>query len=93
MFNACAFQMSDMLARIFPRKPSLGKEGGKSGVQNLTEPATVSLTERSRGIKWLCLVANTAVSLVLKSEARLKIKAEQEGGDFPRSLNSIVMLA
>lgn len=51
VFSACAFEMSDMLLRIFPRKPSLCKEGGKSGVQNLTEPATISLTERSKGIK------------------------------------------
>ena len=83
MFSACTSQMSDMLSWMFPRKPSLCKDGG---VQNLTELATISLTERSKGIKWLHLAVNTAVSLVLKSETRLKIKAEQEGGDFPRSL-------
>lgn len=92
VFGACAFQMADKLSQMFPTKPSLCKEGGKSSMQNLTEPATISLTGRSKGIKWLCSAANTAVSLVLKFEAGLKIKAEQEGGDFPRSLNLIVML-
>lgn len=83
VFSACTFQMSDRLSRMFPRKPCLCKEGG---VQNLVELAVISLTERSKDSKRLRLAVNTAVSLVLKSETRLKIKAEQEGGDFPRSL-------
>lgn len=51
VFGVCAFQMADMLSQMFPTKPSLCKEGGKSSVQNLTESATISLTERSKGIK------------------------------------------
>lgn len=69
-----------------PQKTISVQRRWKIVVQNLTELATVSLTERSKGIKWLHLTVNTAVSLVLQSETVLKIKAEQEGGDFPRSL-------
>lgn len=50
VFSSYAFQMSDMLSLIFPRKPFLCREGGKS-VQNLIELSTVSLTERSKSIK------------------------------------------
>lgn len=45
VFSACTFQMSDRLSRMFPRKPSLCKEGG---VQNFVELAIISLTERSK---------------------------------------------
>lgn len=55
-------------------------------MQNLIELATISLTKSRKSIKWLGLAVYTAVSLVLESETRLKIKAEEEGGDFPRSL-------
>lgn len=55
-------------------------------MQNLIELATISLTKRSKSIKWLGLAVYTTVSLVLESETRVKIKAKEEGGDFPRSL-------
>lgn len=61
VFSSCAFQMSDMLSQMFPRKPFLCKEGRKS-VQNLIELATISLTKRSKSIKWLGLAVCTAVS-------------------------------
>lgn len=62
------------------------QERWKISVQNLIELATISLTKSRKSIKWLGLAVYTAVSLVLESETRLKIKAEEEGGDFPRSL-------
>lgn len=58
----------------------------KIGVQNLTELATISLAKRSKSIRWLGLAVYATVSLALESETGLKIKAEEEGGDFPRSL-------
>lgn len=55
-------------------------------MQNLIELATISLTKSSECIKWFGLAVYTTVSLLLESVTRLKIKAEESGGDFPRSL-------